>query len=706
LVTDAKLAQSAYKDQLEKWGIDEARSKELGLKLIYDASTIYVPESAKAHVLAAIEIPYYDYDGNPWTDPAQTVGKVFCRYRYLWKTMPFGQEPPDCKYAQEDGTKPAVYFPPDTEWAGKVKDAGQFLVITEGELKAAMASWHEFPTIALGGVWSFRSKQHGIQWIEQLEAFEWRKREVYIVYDSDVARKKDVANAMNFLAAQLFARGAKVFVALLPEEIKDRETGGVFDKVGLDDYLINVGPDAFEQLLKEAQPMSAVEPLFQMNDRYCYVRDLNAIYDTKTDGIIQANAITNAFSFVNYHQVRYAGGDDFKFERANIAKVWMEWPLRNDVITLTYEPGGDEYLQTSPYIKEVNVWQGWGVEPKKGKVQPFLDLVDYVLGNCAPEHRKWFLQWLAYPVQHPGAKLNQACVIYGPQGSGKTMIGELMGLLYGKNYRIVGQDQIASQFNEWMHGLQFIMGDEISGTGSAEHRRVADKLKHLITGQMIMINRKNANLYELPNHCNFYFTSNHPDAFFLENNDRRYFIVETPGQHEKSFYDAVADWRDAGGVEHLMYYLQHLDLSSFDPKANAPTTDAKLDMMNSSRSNLGLWLSDLVGSTEIKVGNVTCDSDLYTTKQLRTWYEAETEQRVTDQAVTMELKRMGVKQVCGGGQVRFGPKVPLSKSRLWAIRNPQKWLKATETECAKHYAAKFASVETIAEAVENAKKKK
>ena len=37
---------------------------------------------------------------------------------------------------------------------------------------------------------------------------------------------------------------------------------------------------------------------------------------------------------------------------------------------------------------------------------------------------RWVLKWLAYPIQHPGAKMRTALVLHGPQGTGKNMFFE------------------------------------------------------------------------------------------------------------------------------------------------------------------------------------------------------------------------------------------------------------------------------------------
>lgn len=705
-------ALAAYRDQLERWGIDEERAEELGLELIHEEEAlddIYIPgeDKYRQYVLGAIAIPYFDADGLPMTDPALAKSEFCVRYRYLTKAGAFNSIAPEefGKYAQEDSTKPWPYLPPltdDRSWSEIQKDTSTAIIITEGEMKAAMACDLGLSCIALGGVWSFRSNKHGIGWLETLAEFDWKKRLVIIVYDGDVARNRNVSGALNALSEELFARGSRVEVGVLPKTIKHSETGDEVDKVGLDDYLIHEGLEKFKSaILDHALPMTAIEPLFRMSDRYCYVNTLNSLYDFETDNIIGSMSITNYFASELFNHVSYDPMVGQKMKRENIGRIWMEWPLRNNVQDLTYEPGGEAIIIEDGQ-QLANVWQGWGTEPKKGSVKPFLEFIDYLFGGVSEEHRKWLLQWLAYPIQHPGTKLNQAVVVHGSQGSGKTMLGQLVGKIYGKNYLLIEQAHLQSDFNGWMHGKQLILGDEISGTGSAEHRKVADKLKHYITGSTISVNRKNREPYDLPNHCNFIFTSNHPDAFFLERDDRRYFIVKVPERRNNEYYEKLIAWTDDGGIEAIHHHLLELDLEGFEPYGPAPQTNDKTDMVMSSRSDIGAWLTDnVVGQDEILFGGIKLTTDLFTTRQLRTWYEADTDRKISDQAMTMELKRLGVELVCGSGQVRLSGGG--GKTRLWAVRNSKKWLTAAELECKTHYEKHHISEMAILEASERLK---
>ncbi len=118
--------------------------------------------------------------------------------------------------------------------------------IIEGEVKALALTQAGFPAVALGGVWSFRSKDlHEDALIRDLEAILWAGRIGYLIPDSDGWSNEHVAHAIYRFARLLEARSATVLIAKLP-------TLPGQDKTGSDDYLVAKGPAAFRRLIEKA----------------------------------------------------------------------------------------------------------------------------------------------------------------------------------------------------------------------------------------------------------------------------------------------------------------------------------------------------------------------------------------------------------------------------------------------------------------------
>ncbi len=106
------------------------------------------------------------------------------------------------------------------------------LWITEGQKKAdALASQGEC-VIDLLGVWNYkgRNSEGGTTFLADFDFIAWQEREIVIVFDSDIAVKPQVYQAMDRLRYHLRNRHARVSVVYLPAA-----PGG--GKQGVDDFL-------------------------------------------------------------------------------------------------------------------------------------------------------------------------------------------------------------------------------------------------------------------------------------------------------------------------------------------------------------------------------------------------------------------------------------------------------------------------------------
>lgn len=226
-----------------------------------------------------------------------------------------------------------------------------------------------------------------------------------------------------------------------------------------------------------------------------------------------------------------------------------------------------------------NLWGGWPTVPKAGKCTVLLELLEYLCSGekNAREVYQWVLKWLAFPIQHPGAKMKTALIFHGPQGTGKNLFFESVMQVYGEYGRIVDQSAIEDKFNDWASRKLFLIADEVVARQELFH--VKNKLKGLITGEWIRINPKNVSAHDERNHVNIVFLSNEQRPLVLEKDDRRYTVIYTPEKLPKSFYEGVRDELAAGGIAALHHHLATLDLGDFHEHAEAPMTKAKADLI-------------------------------------------------------------------------------------------------------------------------------
>jgi hypothetical protein len=661
--------------KLQSSGLTGSDAKKLHISFLEGAKTAKLHPAFKP--LACLKIDYYGHNGKPLAD--WPGGEPFYRLRYLEAPTDFASisDKKPLRYTQVPNTAPVAYFPANQEWADILSDASQPLIITEGELKAAKACKEGFPTIGLGGVYNWRSHKLGVTWLPSLDPVVWVRRNVYICFDSDYTTNPLVCSALHMLAEELHSRGAFTHLVSLPQ-IEG------FDKVGLDDFLVYSGPSANEQflgLLNEAEPLGLTAPLWNLNSKYAYIRNPGLIIDQKTRFKVSPSSFKEHLEApLSYQEKQLKADGTVSYRAVSAAAAWLKWPLRTEVTKLTYKPGAEPFIQEP--IPMFNIWPGWGVDPAKGDVKPFLQLLDHLFTGAEPEAKAWFLRWCAYPLQHPGTKMFSSAVVHGVKhGTGKSMVGYTLGRIYGENFTEISQMELHNQFNEWAEAKQFVMGDDITGSNK---RQDNDFLKKLITQLQVRINAKYVPSYVVPDCINYYFTANHPDAFFLEDDDRRNFVHEvTVGAMSEEFYMNYDLWLDTGGSSAVFHYLLNLDMGDFNPSAPAFKTAAKDRMIANVQSDLASWVRQLLSTPEyvLKVGQISIDKDLFTTKELLSLYDPTSKTGTTANGLGRELSRAGVIQVCQGRPVRVSDG---SQARYYVVRNREKWQSAPSTKVSEH----------------------
>jgi len=356
-----------------------------------------------------------------------------------------------------------------------------------------------------------------------------------------------------------------------------------------------------------------------------------------------------------------------KTTKKNAAVEWVHWPARAEVTAAVYAPGEPSITEK----RELNTWRGWGLKDddiKPGDVSLWLQLLDYLLAEAEPAHRRWFEQWLAYPLQHPGTKLFSAIVMWGLQhGTGKTLVGHTMRELYGRNFNEIEERDLLGAFNAWAENRQFVMGDEITGD---DKRSSSDRMKSVITRTEMTINVKYISPYTVRDCINYYFTSNHPDSFFLDDSDRRYFIHEVRGEPlPLDFYRRYDEWYRTPAVGAVMHRLMNLDLTGFSPTAPAPATASKRQMIQTARTDAGAWVEELREHPESVVPDTKLT--LLTLEALFHLWDPLNNKRLTRPGLSRELKRGGFRQVHRGEPVRLSTTMI---QRLWIVGGDRKKL--------------------------------
>ena len=260
----------------------------------------------------------------------------------------------------------------------------------------------------------------------------------------------------------------------------------------------------------------------------------------------------------------------------SLVRMWLEHPARRTVLPeqVGFDPAGvhDQVV--------CNLWGGWPTVAKKGRCDALLRILEHL---CSREDKprevfQWVLKWLAYPLQHPGAKMQTALLIHGPEGTGKNTVFGAVRQAYGRYGFTFTQVELESQFNGIFSGKLFGIGNEVVSRAELYHQQ--GRMRNMITEGEWPINEKNLPARMEQNHCNMVFFSNRIDIAKLDPDDRRYCVVWTPGPADASLYLEAKDELANGGAAALHWHLLHeISLDGFDAHAKPPMTRAKRELI-------------------------------------------------------------------------------------------------------------------------------
>lgn len=667
---DNKALVAAYKGKLASSKLTAAD----GLRLALEPTLAGEMSALGYKPFAGMRIPYFDWSGNVID---------FERVRYLEDTRTgFDKltKSKERRYDQLADTGIEVYLPPlmKEAWGLVLRDPSRTIVITEGELKAACATRHGVPCVGLGGVWNFLNPEDKLELIPQLENAKWDEREVVICFDSDAASNIQVVRAENRLAKYLLARGAIVFIVRLPN-VYDEASG---KKTGIDDYILVKGVEEFERLIEdERDEFSQSKAFHELNEEVVLVRSEKTIVEIKT---MQRMNMTE-FTKLLYAPRKYMGvnADNDPVPKP-LAPAWLEWEGRRELLRTTYKPGAGPEVDG-----ELNTWLAWGCTPIPGDVKPWRDLVDFIFSSDparSEEYITWFERWCAYPLQHPGAKLHNAVLMVGPQGVGKTLTADILAKIYGENSTSVNNKHFSTDHNTWAERKQFVIGNEVSS--SEDRRDLADQLKEMISREVVRVNPKFINEYELPDCINYYLTSNHPHALMLEDDDRRYFVHRTPSlKQPDSFYARIKVWKNGSGPSHLFHYLLNLDLGDFNPDSAPPITVSRMEMQSHGRSPVADWCYTAKNDPDsiLRAGKTVKDYTLWSIEELFALFVDQRlggqPGRYTPNILSRELRSAGLTPANNHMPVRTEG----GQKRLWIMRDAPKLATRSGSELGEEY---------------------
>lgn len=297
-------------------------------------------------------------------------------------------------------------------------------------------------------------------------------------------------------------------------------------------------------------------------ERYIYIDGTKDVWDREKKRRIPEGA------------VKMALGDEYKW--------WLNSQDRRvvDVDHIVFDPT----MTKDPAIY-INTFEGLPLEPVRNDAacENLRWLISFLCNHDA-EALDWLLKWLAYPLQHMGAKMDTAILFHSTmEGSGKSlMFADVMGELYGQYGATVGQTQLEGSFNAWQSRKLWAVFEEVVSRDQRYNQ--VGKIKHMITGKTVRMESKFINGWEEANHMNSAFLSNEIMPWPISEDDRRMLVMwplETlPPERQKAISRELAN----GGVAALYGWLLDVDLGEFNQRTRPPKTEARQRLVELSRT--------------------------------------------------------------------------------------------------------------------------
>ncbi|WDH24092.1 bifunctional DNA primase/polymerase [Pseudomonas chlororaphis] len=313
-------------------------------------------------------------------------------------------------------------------------------------------------------------------------------------------------------------------------------------------------------------------------ERYVYIDGTKDVWDREKKRRIAEGA------------VKMALGDAYP--------MWLNSTDRRtvDVEHIVFDP-----TMTKDPAVYINTFDGLPLEPVRNDAAcANLRWLIKFLCNHDDAANDWLVRWLAYPLQHLGAKMDTAVLMHSiMEGSGKSLLfADALGMLYGQYAATVGQTQLESNFNAWQSRKLWSVFEEVVSRDQRYNQ--VGKIKHLITGKTVRMESKFINGWEEANHMNAVFLSNEILPWPISESDRRMLVMwpqETlPVERQK----AIGKELEEGGVAALYGWLLSIDLGDFNQRTRPPSTAARERLVALSRAGwqtfLHLWKYSELGN--------------------------------------------------------------------------------------------------------------
>lgn len=280
------------------------------------------------------------------------------------------------------------------------------------------------------------------------------------------------------------------------------------------------------------------------------------------------------------------------------ADLWMAHPARRECLRgMGFFPNEDLW-----YDGYVNLWQGWGVEPKEGTWTMFDNHIKNVLCNGNEELYTYILDWCADILQDPMVPKGTAVVLHGKEGTGKGTFCYMLGQIIGqKHYKhVTNERHLTGNFNYHLMDGLLIFADEVVYGGD---RRTAGILKSLVTEKELVCERKGIDSFMFENRSRLVVASNEDWFIPAGPESRRWLVLDVSDKYanDRRYFDLMyQQMLEEGGCAAMMRDLLDRKITSNLNKAiETKALEAQRQIYRSTGDAVDIWMDECIGKMNL-----------------------------------------------------------------------------------------------------------
>jgi len=213
------------------------------------------------------------------------------------------------------------------------------------------------------------------------------------------------------------------------------------------------------------------------------------------------------------------------------------------------------------------------------------------------KEKRWFLQRVAYTIQHPDDRLPTCAIFTGVQGSGKDVMRRILAkTLHPSNISNIDGKSLEGSFNSYIAKKLVIFANEVMDWEN--RKQIENFLKNYVTNDEILVNEKFMPQFHVKNFAFWVFATNDHNFIPFDEMDRRYTIFHNtrvlkdnfPKEHFDKLIKMINEDSYSTDEFHAFYwYLKNLEIADISFVREPLHTVRKTQMIDAKFGSSNFW---------------------------------------------------------------------------------------------------------------------